>query len=430
MSRHTDAVLHDPEFKSAIQSTESLRSISKRFEVSFGFAQKARTKGLVAESDAAQTEAVADAVVATSRTESSDGAVIIEKKADRIIPLSEWLDDLRRDGLDPADYNTTHSHSVYLQHTRAGITKTLYANKFSATRKTAKEKLEQGAVDFSAAAKFIEDFVYVPAKRDFLVDAAVLQPTDEQWGKTDFAGGTSEASERVMHSYAAFADYVDEYRPREILIARTGDAIENVNNTSSQRDTNDLDLPAMIAHSFKMDLAGLKIIAPRAQRIVNAYVPSNHGRWRTGLKDEAGNPHADFGIAVARQIQHTQELLGVFPNVETVIPDALMESMAVRVGDATIGLVHGHQAGNPDKIGDWWSKQGHGRMPTWDADILLVGHFHSLRIQQSGNARWIFVGPASDNGSSWFTNLKGEQSRSGMLAFTLEGKQWRNQEIL
>lgn len=432
MSAKTQALLRDPDFIRALHGSDSIRQVAQAFDCSFGFVQSQRAAGILAEEDDSDID-VADVdsdIVGSSRTESSDGKISIEKRAERIIPLSEWLDDLRADGFDPDDYNTTHGHSVYMQHTRAGTTKTLYANKFSATKKTAKEKVEQGAVDFDAARHFVEGFTYVPARRDFLVDAAVLQPTDEQWGKTDFSGGTSEATERVLNSYAAFVDYIREYRPREVLIARTGDAIENVNNVSSQRDTNDLDLPAMIAHSFRMDLTSLKLIAPHAQRIINAYVPSNHGRWRVGLKDEAGNPHADFGIAVGREVASTQELLGVFPNVETVFPEHLMESLSVRVGGATVGLVHGHQAGNPDKLGEWWGRQSHGRMPTWDADILLVGHFHSLRIQQSGNARWIFVGPASDNGSSWFSNLKGESSRSGMLAFTLEGKRWRNQEIL
>lgn len=301
-------------------------------------------------------------------------------------------------------------------------------NKLNNVRPVAKSVDE--TIDWSAASKIVENFTYVPAKRDFLIDTAILQPTDEQWGKTDFDGGTPQTEERVLNSYAAFADYCREYRPRQVAMLHTGDGIENTCNTNSQRDTNDLDLPHMIVQSFKMDLQGVKMVAPHAQEVKSCRVPSNHGRWRTGLKQDAGNPHADFGIAVGRQLQDTQRLLGVLPNVEFLFPDALMESMTVQLDTVRVGLTHGHLASGPDKMGDWWGKQDHGRMPTWDADYLFVGHWHSLRIYQSGDGRWVVVGPASDNGSSWFSNLKGERARSGMLALAIEGKRYRFQEIL
>jgi hypothetical protein len=69
-------------------------------------------------------------------------------------------------------------------------------------------------------------------------------------------------------------------------------------------------------------------------------------------------------------------------------------------------------------------------MPTWDADILLAGHFHSHRKYQSGDGRYVIVGPASDNGSSWFSNLQGERATAGMLAVCFEGRRLRFEEIL
>lgn len=288
----------------------------------------------------------------------------------------------------------------------------------------------EDTIDWAAASRFIEDFTYIPAKRDFLVNTAILQPTDEQWGKTDFHGGTPQTEERVLNSYAAFADYVREYRPRQVAFLRTGDGIENTCSTGSQRDTNDLDVPHQIVQSYKIDLQGLAMIAPLVQDVVDARVTSNHGRWRTGLKADAGNPHADFGIAVGRQLEHTQNILNVLPNVRFVFPEALMESMTVQLDTIRAGMTHGHLATGADRMGDWWAKQDHGRMPTWDADILFVGHWHSFKISQSGDGRWIVIGPASDNGSSWFSNLKGERARSGMNAMCIEGKRWRFQEIL
>ena len=303
-------------------------------------------------------------------------------------------------------------------------------NKLNNVRPITQGKAALEAIDWDKASKFIEDFTFVPAKKQFLTEAAILQPTDEQYGKTDFDGGTPETEERVMQSYSGFVEYLREYRPREVLLARTGDGIENFCSTGSQRDTNDLDLPHMAVQLFKMDLAGLKLIAPEVERVIDARVPSNHGRWRTGPKADAGDPHADFGLGVGKQVAYACEATGFAPNVEFAFPDELMESMAVELGDTVVGMAHGHQVSNADRLSDWWMRQSHGRMPTWNADIMLFGHFHSFRAQQSGNKRWLFVGPASDNGSSWFSNIKGERSSSGMLAMCVSGGEWSNLEIL
>jgi hypothetical protein len=351
---------------------------------------------------------------------SDESIISAVRMADTAWGLTEWRAFLREHGQDPD--TVTFQYGVTSAPTGG------FWNKLNNVR--AKVGAGQAAVDWDAAAKFIDGFTYVPAKRDYLIDVAVLQPTDEQWGKTDFNGGTAETEERVLTSYSRFADYIREYRPARVLFARTGDGIENVCSTGSQRDTNDLDLPHMLAQLFKIDLHSLKMIAPLVGEVKDARVPSNHGRWRTGLKADAGNPHADFGIVVGRMLENTQRELGVFPNVEFLFPEKLMESMTVQLGGIRVGLVHGHQTNSPDRLGDWWGKQDHGRMPTWDADILFAGHFHSHRKYQSGDGRYVIVGPASDNGSSWFSNLQGERATAGMLAVCFEGKRPRFEEIL
>jgi predicted phosphodiesterase len=104
--------------------------------------------------------------------------------------------------------------------------------------------------------------------------------------------------------------------------------------------------------------------------------------------------------------------------------------MTVHLDTLNVGLVHGHQSSGPDKLGEWWARQDHGRMPTWDADVLFSGHWHSYRVYESGDGRPVFVGPASDNGSSWFSNNRGERATSGMLAVSFINKRWKYQDIL
>lgn len=424
------SLLDDPKFLADLKSDLPSRQVADRWPVSKSTvndwrARLERKDGLPVKEKI--TELKADAGYRFDV--GTNGVVdVTTKPTEQPQTVSEAEALLRSKGINPDLYTVSYGWSEWEQSTKDGDVRTLNAYRIRATPKPEQDVTAE--VDWSAAAKFIEGFTYIPAKRDFLVNTAVLQPTDEQWGKTDFNGGTPQTEERVLNSYAAFADYCKEYRPRQIALLHTGDGIENTCNTNSQRDTNDLDVPHMVVQSFKMDLQGLKMIAPHAQEVVSAYVTSNHGRWRTGLKADAGNPHADFGIAVGRQLEDTQRILGVLPNVRFEFPDALMESMTVQLDTVRAGMTHGHLGSGADKMGDWWSRQDHGRMPTWDADILFVGHWHSLRIYQSGDGRWVVVGPASDNGSSWFSNVKGERARSGMLALVFEGKRWRFQEIL
>lgn len=275
----------------------------------------------------------------------------------------------------------------------------------------------------------IASFDFIPAKKDFLTESAVLQPTDYQIGKTDVNGGTDATTERALISFAKFAERVKEYRPKRVLLANTGDIIENFCNTPSQESTNDLDLPSQVSHAFELELEGIKMVAPLVEEVIYATVPSNHGRWRTGQKQDAGDTHADWGIAIAQQVAVALALNDRFAHVQTMIPERHFESMTVQLGGTRIGMVHGHQA-NVDKLSDWWANQDHGRMPTWNADILLVGHYHSLRVQQSGDGRWLMVGPSSDPGSSWYANIKGQRAVAGMLSFFADGGRWKYLEIL
>jgi hypothetical protein len=356
-------------------------------------------------------------------TETSDGTRTVEAIRDRPVTMDDARSWLQASGDEPDDYNISIRAIAY------GVD--MFSNRMSASpkfKKSVTERVTKG--DFENASKFIEGFTYIPAKKDFLIDVSVIQPTDDQIGKTDFKGGTDATVERVMNSYAAAAEYIKEYRPRQVILAHTGDPIENVCNTSSQRDTNDLDLPHQILTAYKLDLAGVKLLAPLVETLTAAYVPSNHGRFRLAGKQDVGDSHADFGITNAKSLAHNLESFGGFENVRVEWPDALMESMTVYTDTVNIGLVHGHQASSPERMGDWWKGQDHGRMPTWDADALFVGHWHSYRAYQSGDARHIFIGPANETGSSWWANLKGERSTSGMLAVSFSSTDWRYQQIL
>jgi hypothetical protein len=86
-----------------------------------------------------------------------------------------------------------------------------------------------------------------------------------------------------------------------------------------------------------------------------------------------------------------------------------------------VGLAHGHQFRG--KAVDWWMKQSHGMQDIGEATLLLSGHLHHLRVEQSG-AKTFIQSPALDGGSTWFQNSSGQAAPAGMLTLTVGGGGW------
>lgn len=301
----------------------------------------------------------------------------------------------------------------------------LYSYRASFRRVSAEEER-----DFLSILERVRGFEYVPPPVAVQDASVVAVPTDLQVGKVDMNGGTPETIAQALHSFAATAEFAEEFRPAEIVIVDAGDSIENIYNVSSQLGTNDRDLSRQIEIAHNIFLTGIEMLAPLAPSIRFAAVSSNHGSVRLGPKSPAGDAHADFGLGIARMMGRALRLNpAAFHHVTVQTPEPHMESLAFTTSGSHIGVVHGHQANSADKLGEWWKGQSHGRMPVADARILIAGHWHSLKYSQSGDGRHIFVGPASDRGSGWFTNLKGESSQSGMLTFTTANNEWDNLRV-
>ena len=347
--------------------------------------------------------------------------------------ITDWSHIFVKFGLDPARYEIVESTvrcSTWQQSKRTDggdrdvIDLFSYRAQFRA--KTASEEPMERLI------ARMRSFVYVPAPTGVRSgESLVIVPTDLQIGKVDWNGGSKDTLDQVLSSFHRALELVREHEPSEVCMVDAGDIVENIYNTSSQLATNDLDLPHQVEQAMHAILTGIELLAPEVPSLRYAAVSSNHGAHRLGPKSPAGDVHADYGIVIAKLIRHSLRLAPEkFGHVTIQTPEPYMESLTFSTSGSDIGVVHGHQSASADKIGEWWKGQSHGRMPTADARILIAGHWHSLRVQQSGDGRWIIVGSASDRGSSWFTNLRGEQSQSGMMSFLTRDNTWRDLAIL
>jgi len=345
-------------------------------------------------------------------------------------PASEFqldIDDVEEfilgKGLDPAEWDYQWRFSEWEQSSKLHGTRTLHAVKVWGKRK----KSEDVGFDIDAAIAAIDSYQWVPANTKVIKDeghgSQVVLANDFQLGKTDWNGGSKETLDQVFQSFVNVQAEAERNGVDKIVVIDGGDIIENFYNTPSQRQTNDLSLPKQVLLAYKAMIKGLQLLAAGGFKLTYVAVPSNHSRDRMGMQAASGDVHDDWGIVIAKLIEASTD-------IEVIVPEDYYDSVGFITSNTGIGVVHGHQAGSPDKIGGWWQGQSHGEMPVAHADILVTGHFHSMRVQQSGNKKWIIVGSASDRGSSWFTNNRGEQSVSGMTTFVVRDGMWSDLRIV
>lgn len=266
-----------------------------------------------------------------------------------------------------------------------------------------------------------------PHRFDEQYKTRVLVVSDMQIGKVDSRGGLEGFLTRVANACAQI-----EALPfvHSTIVLDPGDLIEGFQNTAGQPHTNDLSHPAMlkVARSVLTDV----VEAARASTLPDggvtvATVPSNHSAWRQG-KGYLGKPGDDYGLDVHRAVQSVFEYAEV-DDVQWVFPGTeYEESLAVPVPiapDIKVGLVHGHQS-RAGKFNDWWRGQALGSKPLADCHYAVSGHYHSFVFEPAGwldgRERYHIQAPPMDNGSAWWENLSGEQSRPGIVHFLIDEK--------
>jgi len=357
-----------------------------------------------------------------STEESSDGSKSLTGIRDRAVTLADARAWITSTGDNPDHYTLSIRSIAYGDG--------LWSNRMSATPKHSKDAAQ---VMPNASELMASIDTWTPAVAPNATHSAetfVVCAADLQAGKTDYGLGSGDLLNRVLASFDTAAQIATKTRFAEIILADLGDIVENINNTSSQRATNDLAITEQIRLARRLMLEGIKRLAPLTDSLVYVAVPSNHGSVRLGPKSPENHVLDDYGIEIAEQLRDIVAESDKLSNVTVMIPEQSAETLAFETSNTVLGFAHGHQAQSPDALGKFWQGQSHGRMPLAAADIALFGHYHSLRVQQSGDSRWLMVSPSSDSGSSWFTNKTGESSQAGMLSFITRDGQWSDLRIL
>lgn len=349
----------------------------------------------------------------SSIQQEKDGSLIVETQ-DSVPQTKDHIDErMRARGFDPSEYQFSYGFSEWEAQTPDGV-QTLYSARASATER--KRSPGETAMGMAELEEVMQS--YVPIRGESSQgggDTFIFNFSDPQWGKTDLNGGTEETLARYRASLDHACAILDKQPTDQIIWPDLGDGIENFCNTSSQRQTNDLNLVEQVRILRRTQVEGLLRLSEYAP-VVHASVPSNHSQNRVGFQSPASTSHDDWGIEVQYQLEELFDAYETPYPVSFVRPDEHMESLGLETVDGTrLGLVHGHRASNQNALETWWAGQALGEQPTAQAQILLVGHFHNYSLKSVGKGKYIIVTPSLDNGSSWFTVSRGNVATAGVL---------------
>ena len=271
-----------------------------------------------------------------------------------------------------------------------------------------------------------------PVKASVSDLAYVVVLADTQVGKID-GDGSEGIIKNVLHKTDLAVARLKELRKagREIntiYLPQLGDCIEGMNSQGGKHIwRTDLDLTSQIRVYRRLLLHMVKTFAPLADKVIVPCVPGNHDEAVRVGNSMATTYTDSFALDAASAVADALADHPDYKHVSFVFPVYDTLSVTLDMAGTVVGLIHGHQCRG--KAVDWWMKMAHGQADIGEATLLLSGHYHHLKIEQSGRKTWMQA-PALDGGSQWFENSTGQAAPAGMLTLTVGQGGWSNVQIL
>jgi predicted phosphodiesterase len=271
-----------------------------------------------------------------------------------------------------------------------------------------------------------------PVKASVSNVAYVVVLADTQVGKID-GGGSEQIIKNVLHKTDLAVARLKELRKAgrdigTVYLPMLGDCIEGMNSQGGKHIwRTDLDLTSQIRVYRRLLLHMIKAFAPLADRVIVPCVPGNHDEAVRVGNSMATTYTDSFALDAASAVADALADHPDFKHVSFVFPKYDTLTVTLDMAGTVVGLAHGHQCRG--KAVDWWMKQAHGQQDIGEATLLLTGHYHHLKIEQSGRKTWM-QSPALDGGSTWFENSSGQAAPAGMLTLTVGRGGWSDLLII
>ncbi len=290
-----------------------------------------------------------------------------------------------------------------------------------------------GSADVEELLDLVRNYKPCPSSTPHTGELAfIVCLNDWQIGKSD-GDGTDGTIIRIMNAIDAVEHRINELRRAgrglsTLYVMGLGDMIENCGDHYAQQAFRaELSMTEQLRVTRRLIIEALMRWSSMFDKVVVAAVQGNHGEIRKDGKsftDFADNMDTDVFVCAHEVLMHNPS----FEHVSFVFPQGQELTLTLDCAGTRVGLVHGHQFSNVNKVTDWWAKQAHGRQPIGDADVLLTGHFHHLRLMQDVKT-WIQA-PALDGGSDWWRHRSGNDAPPGVLTLVVGGGSWYDLAVL
>lgn len=246
---------------------------------------------------------------------------------------------------------------------------------------------------------------------------------DWQVGKSDSGSGTEQTVDYLLERLAMLDEMWKRDKPSCIFLGNEGDLSEGVTgHYASQAFTVDLDQREQDRVVRRLLFQFVETAARRAPKVVLTGVACNHGENRGPAGKAQTRPSDNRSLTYVENIaEMCAQNPDAFGHVEFLYaPDTIL--VADMAGISTVHT-HGHifdrGGGAPmTKSQAWWNGQITGMRPAAAATVMVTAHRHHFQMSEE-TGRTVFMAPACDGGSQWFTDATGKSSPRGLLTFKL-----------
>ncbi len=254
---------------------------------------------------------------------------------------------------------------------------------------------------------------------------------DWQIGKAEQGEGSDATVQRYLNGLDESVKQIKQLRKTDsklddLALLSVGDLIEGCGgHYDMQTFSIDLDRREQCRVVRELVTTTISTLAPLFDHTTLAGIPGNHGENRH--KGKAFTNFSDNDdLATLEAVGEAFRLAGWADDRLTIaLPKGADDlDLLLDLNGVPIVIAHGHQFGggvnDMKKADDWWRGQDFGHRAAREAQLLITGHFHSLKIANLTHNRTWIQNPTIDTGSSWFTNGTGISATRGVLSMVFD----------
>lgn len=263
---------------------------------------------------------------------------------------------------------------------------------------------------------------------------AVVAGFETQWGKLD-SGGSEQILANVFASHDASISRFRELKKLgkcgTVTLALVGDCLENgsisQHGNIAAAGRMDLTLTEQLRVYRRTLTAMVMDWLDYSERVTIAVVGGNHDQAERRGQIER-NVRDSWALEGAASVADVLEAAGYGDRVSWIMPKADDVSVTFTVAGTQIGLIHGHQT--KGKMREYVANHALSRQPFGSADVILSGHYHTLKVDQIGPKTVHIQTPALEGGSDWYRHATGITSPRGNVLFLTKDGAWNGLEVL